>query len=256
MKRKPSYGSYGNTRFAAGHIETEIGLIKTIFRWVVQAKATFLLMLTAIIMYVYSLRLSQEQFQSLVFTPEAIKTLDFVPMISSWFLHANLTHLIGNLIFLLVFGRIVERRFGFFKMLLIFFGSAILSDLISGAVFGQGGIGASGAIAGLIAAAMIVDPFYWTFVLGIPIPIILVGWIAVFTDISGLLNPVADNIGRIAHLGGFFATSLVIYFMDKRDVKIKRGFLINTLTFFVAVLIYFFFPQINIPYFPKFNGTG
>ena len=141
-------------------------------------------------------------------------------------------------------------------MLFIFFGSAILSDLIAGAVFGQGGIGASGAISGLIAAAMIINPFYWTFVLGIPIPIILVGWIAVFTDISGLINPVADNIGRIAHLGGFFATSLVIYFMDKRDVKIKRGFLINTITFIVAVLMYFFFPQLTIPYFPKFNVTS
>ncbi len=256
MKRRPSYNQYKNGRYESSHIETEMGLIGRILNWVVQAKATFLLMLVAIFMYIYSLTISPEQFQSLVFTPDAIKTLNFVPMISSWFLHANLAHLLGNLLFLLVFGRIVERRFGFLKMLLIFFSSAILSDLIAGLVFGQGGIGASGAISGVIAAAMIIDPFYWTFVLGIPIPIILVGWIAVFIDITGILIPVADNIGRIAHLGGFFATSLVIFVMDKKDEKIKRGFLINTFTFVLGLVIYFFFPQINIPYFPKFNKTG
>ena len=256
MKRRPSYNQHKYRRLESSNIETELGLIRRIFHWIFQAKATFLLMLVAIGMYFYSLTLSPEQFQSLVFTPEAIKTLNFVPMISSWFLHANLAHLVGNLLFLLVFGRIVERRFGFLKMLLIFFGSAILSDLIAGAIFGQGGIGASGAISGLIAAAIIVDPFYWTFVLGIPMPVLLVGWIAVFIDITGILIPLADNIGHIAHLGGFFATSLVIFFMDRKDEKIRRGFLINTITFVLGLAIYFFFPQISIPFFPKFNNTG
>ena len=248
---------YRNSRkLEASHIETELGLAHSIFRWIVQAKATFLLTIIAIATYFYSLTLTHEQFQSLIFTPEAIKTLNFLPMVTSWFLHANLTHLLGNLLFLLVFGRIVERRFGFFKMLLIFFGSATLSDLIAGLIFGQGGIGASGAIAGLIAAAIIIDPFYWTFVLGIPLPVLLVGWVAVFIDITGILIPTLDNIGHIAHLGGFFATSLVVFMIDRKDEKIRRGFFINMITFVLGIIVYFFFPQINIPYFPKFNKTG
>src|SRR3989344_1683395 len=152
------------------HINTESELVHIFLKWIVQARGTFLIALSLVIVYFVSLSFSPELRKSLVFTRDSLLSLNFLPMISSWFLHADLVHLSGNLLFLFIFGRIAERKYGFFRFILIYFTSAIISDIISGLIFGQGGIGASGAIAGVVAAAIISNPFYLTyFFFGLPI---------------------------------------------------------------------------------------
>ena len=228
-------------------IESETQLLKKIFAWLFQAKLTVFLIAANIIIYFWSLTWSAEKFSSLMFTPGSLLSLNFMPMVSSWFLHANLTHLLGNMLFLFIFGRVAERRFGALKSALIYFGAAISSDLIAGLVFQQGGIGASGAISGLIAAAIIIDPFYFSYIVfGLPVPIVVIGWIAIFSDITGLLQPVADNIGHIAHLAGFFAITLFVYLLNREDKKIKAGFFINILTLLVVILVNYMFPGFKI----------
>jgi len=228
-------------------IESETQLLKKIAAWTFQAKFTFLLILLNLIMFFWSRIWSPELINSLTFTPASLSSFNVMPMIASWFLHANLTHLIGNLLFLLVFGRVVERRFGALKTALIYFGAAVCSDIIAGLVFQQGGIGASGAISGLIAAAMIIDPFYLNYIIfGLPLPIVVIGWIAIFSDIMGVLQPVSDNIGHIAHLAGFFAITLFVFILNKDDKKIKIGFFINILTILAAILINSMFPNFKI----------
>lgn len=221
-------------------------------KWVLQAKFTFFLVVANFVMYIISHYFwTEELFKSLIFTRESLLALNFLPMIASWFLHANWVHLTGNILFLLIFGRVVERRYGLLKAVFIYFGAAIISDVVAGLVFGQGGLGASGAIMGLVAAAVIIDPFYLTyrFVFGLPIPIIVVAWISIFADIIGVLQPVATGIGHIAHLSGFFGVSLIVFLLHKKDQKVKLGFFINMLTLLAAVLIAVMFPgfKINIP---------
>jgi len=226
------------------HIQSESQLLLNVIRWFLQAKGTSLIILSIITVYLISLTWSPEVFQSLVFTRSKLLSLNFLPMITSWFLHSNWVHLLGNVLFLFIFGRIVERKFGLFRFLLIYFSAAITSDIIAGLIFGQGGIGASGAIAGIVAGAMIINPFYLTyFFFGIPIPVMFVGWFTISSDIFGLINPLpGDSVGHIAHLGGFFGITLILYLVGKKDLAIQRGFVVNLITSIVILLLYFLLP--------------
>ena len=181
--------------------------------------------------------MSEDLFLSLVFTPSDLASLNLLPLIASVFMHANLAHLLGNMLFLFIFGRIIESTFGAFRMVMIYFGSGLIAFIISG-LAGQGGIGASGAIAGLIAAAILIRPFYLTYlIMGIPLPIILVGWLAILSDVSGILYQRDDGIGYYAHMGGYLAISLLVFILNKEDRdKMKIGLAINTV-FVIAYLI-------------------
>src|SRR3989442_15796763 len=79
----------------------------------------------------------------------------FVPIFASMFLHGGWLHLLGNMLFLFVFGRSVEDRFGHMKFTLIYFlgglGGAIVHIFFS-AGSRVPSIGASGAIAGVLGA--------------------------------------------------------------------------------------------------------
>ena len=167
-----------------------------------------------------------------VFQPGQLLQFKIYPMFASWFLHASLAHLAANILALFIFGRVVEMHFGRKKMLMIYFGSAIISSLFA-ALFGQGGIGASGAIAGVIAVAILYKPFYFTYIaLGTPISII--------SDITGVLVPKNDNIGHFAHLGGYIAVSFLTFFFDSRErKKLLLGLIVNIL--FVAAIGLLFF---------------
>ena len=105
--------------------------------------------------------------------------------------------------------------------------------------------------AGVIAAAIIVNPFYFTYLFfGIPLPIVVIGWIFIFADISGIISPVpGDNIGHIAHLAGFLGITVLVFLLNLKEEKIKTGFAINIVTLLLGTLLYFFGPAIKIPFF-------
>lgn len=76
-------------------------------------------------------------------------------ILSSMFTHANMAHLIFNMIALYQFGRPVEHQFGFWSLLLIFFASGIGSNLMYVLTHTDqeiGLVGASGAISGIMSA--------------------------------------------------------------------------------------------------------
>ncbi|MEJ2007372.1 MAG: rhomboid family intramembrane serine protease, partial [Acidobacteriota bacterium] len=84
-----------------------------------------------------------------------------IPVFTSMFIHGGWLHLIGNMLFLFVFGRSVEDRFGHGGFLLLYFISgfgAALTDIM----FNMGSqvptIGASGAIAGVLGAYLVSFP--------------------------------------------------------------------------------------------------
>ncbi|WP_165698693.1 rhomboid family intramembrane serine protease [Bremerella volcania] len=85
--------------------------------------------------------------------------------VTAAFLHANLLHLIGNMLFLFVFGLIVEGKIGWWKFLLIYLGIALVWGLmlqVIVAILNPGlqvaALGASGVIFGLMAIAVIWAP--------------------------------------------------------------------------------------------------
>jgi hypothetical protein len=99
-------------------------------------------------------------------------------------------------------------------------------------------LGASGAIMGILGAAMLLDPFYITYELIIPLPIMVVGWITIYGDITGVLSQTNDGISHIAHLAGFKSVSTGLYLMGERE-SLKKGFIINIISLTLAIALYF-----------------
>lgn len=76
-------------------------------------------------------------------------------VVSSMFTHANLSHLLFNMLALYQFGRPLENVYGFWKTLLIYFGSGVGANLMYTLTHTEqniGLVGASGAISGVMSA--------------------------------------------------------------------------------------------------------
>jgi membrane associated rhomboid family serine protease len=147
-------------------------------------------------------------------------------LLTSMFLHGGWLHLIGNMWFLWVFGSHIEDAMGSAKFLIFYLISGVASALVQ--TFTNLGspiptIGASGAIAGVMGAFLMLYPrvrivtlvFIIVFITTIELPaaIMLIYWFALQV-LSGLgsLSSVsqAQGIAWFAHVGGFLAGILLI----------------------------------------------
>lgn len=159
-------------------------------------------------------------------------------IIITWFLHANLAHLVNNMIALLVLGRVVEKHLKE-KYLLIYLLSGFTGSVIS-LFLNQPGIGASGAISGIILSAILIKPFYLSFIAIIPIPIFLIGWASIYADISGVFSKIPSQIGYGAHIGGYISAliiSLILIKKSKKHHELKKGLLINLILLLIFALL-------------------
>lgn len=178
--------------------------------------------------------------------------------ITSIFLHADIEHLILNVIALFFFGRVVEEYLGRKKFLLIFFATAVTGNLafLAFSFFsGQLGtvvIGASAAIFGLMGTAMLARPLELVpYPYLIPIPLIVVAVLYTLYNIASFLlvatNLQESNISFISHIGGLVAG---MYFGFKEEGS-KKGFII--LIFLLIILIAVPFLWIIFNYLEIFN---
>ncbi|KIC62825.1 rhomboid family intramembrane serine protease [Chryseobacterium taiwanense] len=136
---------------------------------------------------------------------------EYIRLLSSGFLHADLMHLVFNMLTLYFFGPIVVQGFGNLGFLIIYFGSILLGNLFSLFIYQRqpwySAIGASGGVSGILFAsiAMIPDLGIYLFFIPIPIPGYLFGLVYFGYSVYMMLNPRQhDNIGHAAHLGGAF----------------------------------------------------
>jgi len=148
---------------------------------------------------------------------ELIYSLGFAParffsepwtIITSMFVHAGFTHLFVNMLTLFFFGIPLERMIGRARFLLLYFLSGIFGNILYFILYYGSdivGVGASGAIFGVLGAFAILRPsdYIIMFPIFIPIPLslALILWIAL--NVFGLLFQIG-NIGYAAHLGGLF----------------------------------------------------
>ena len=155
---------------------------------------------------------------------------EFLTLITSQFLHGGLTHLIGNMLFLWIFGNNVEDKLGRVKFLIFYLTVGVLSGLTQWVFSAQSmipGLGASGAIAGVMGAYILrfprvsvntfIPPF---FILPIPAFAYLGIWF-VQQALSSIAQPMGNQGGVAywAHSGGFvFGAVLGVMFgVLKRD---------------------------------------
>lgn len=147
-------------------------------------------------------------------------------LITSMFLHGGWMHLIGNMWFLWIFGSHIEDAMGSAKFLIFYLIAGIASALVQ--TFTSLGspvptIGASGAIAGVMGAFLILYPrvriftliFIVVFVTTIELPaaIMLIYWflLQVLSGLGSLASiSHAQGIAWFAHVGGFLAGILLV----------------------------------------------
>jgi membrane associated rhomboid family serine protease len=203
--------------------------------------ATFLLIALNIGAFFYLSNYNPDKtlMESLVLTPHNLFVSgEWQTLITSGFVHKNVSHLFFNMVGIFIFGSIVENRFGAFKTVLIYFLALVLSMLISAVTYtfvldkNVGIIGASGAVMGLISCAMLAEPFTVTYEAFIPVPVMIKGWMFFYADMKGFLGGEKDGISHLTHLAGFLSMSIIIYFLDKKDrEEMFKGLVVNVLSF-------------------------
>ena len=93
--------------------------------------------------------------------PWALNTEAFNPVhiLTSMFLHGGVTHLLGNMLFLYVYGRYVEERMGPWRFLAVYVACEIGADLAFVAFSRGASVGASGAVSGLMGFVLVGAPW-------------------------------------------------------------------------------------------------
>ena len=149
---------------------------------------------------------------------------DFITVFTSMFMHGGWLHLGGNMLYLWIFGDNVEDRFGHAKFVLFYLLCGIAATFAQVAVSAASNIpnlGASGAIAGVLAAYLILFPRGQVKVLMgrgvVPMPaLVVIGlWVVLqFVNGVGAITQSAETggVAYMAHIGGFVA-GLVLTFL-------------------------------------------
>ncbi len=157
---------------------------------------------------------------------DTIAVPEGLTLISYMFLHTNFLHLTSNMLFLWVFGDNVEDAMGHGRYLVFYILCGIAAALVYSLMLPTSRLplmGASGAVAGTIAAYLILHPRVLVWVLAfriIPLRVTAV-WILGFWVVTQLFMLVVnsgDQIAWWAHIGGIIAGGLLIPLMRRPDV--------------------------------------
>ncbi len=144
-------------------------------------------------------------------------------VVTSMFMHGGFVHIIGNMVFLWVFGDNIEDKFGRVGYILLYIGWGFAAAFLHSAVAvstGNGAVpavGASGAISGVLGAYMVLFPrakiytiitLFFIYTVRIPVLIYIPFWFALqlIFGVIGQFGPAGDTgVAYLAHVGGFIA---------------------------------------------------
>jgi len=156
---------------------------------------------------------------------------DFITIFTSMFMHGGWLHLAGNMLYLWIFGDNVEDRFGHAKFTLFYLICGIAATLAQVAISAGSNIpnlGASGAIAGVLGAYLILFPRGSVRVLMgrgvVPMPALMVIglWIVLqFINGVGSITQSAETggVAYMAHIGGFVAGLALTFLFGGRRIE-------------------------------------
>ena len=160
----------------------------------------------------------------------------FITLFSSMFLHAGWLHILGNMVFLFVFGIHVERSMGGVRFLIFYLicglGANAL-EIATSAGSNLPGLGASGAISGVLAGYLVLYPtshvktlipvgfFFWT--ARLPAWVFIGFWfvLQVVEGVMSLSTVSSGGVAYSAHVGGF-VTGLVLVKLFAHPQRVSR----------------------------------
>lgn len=146
-------------------------------------------------------------FEKYKFNVGNIRRGEQIRMFSSGFLHVDTTHLLFNMLTLYFFANAVITQLGSVNFLVIYVASLIFGNLLSlyfhKEEYWYNAVGASGAVTGILYAAILLQPemSLYMFFIPIPIPGYVFGIGYLLYSIYGMKNRIG-NIGHDAHFGG------------------------------------------------------
>lgn len=168
-------------------------------------------------------------------TYDTIAVPESLTLLTYMFLHGDIWHLGGNMLFLWVFGDNVEDAVGHLKFIVFYllcgvFAAlfhAVVMDLWSPGSSGNALIGASGAVAGVISAYLLLHPQVrvWIVVFRIVPLNISAAWALGAWVVSQFAMVIMPSIGPIAwwaHIGGVIAGAVLIVFMRRPGVPLLQ----------------------------------
>ena len=165
-----------------------------------------------------------------------LETLAFVTVFTSMFLHSGFTHLIGNMLYLWIFGDNIEAALGSSRFVLFYLLCGI------GAAVGQilvaprstiPMVGASGAISGIMGGYLFLYPRaevetlvflgYFIRLIKLPTTVVLGSWIVLqlFSGVMSLGMQAAGGVAWFAHVGGFAFGYLYFRLTKKRVNRVR-----------------------------------
>src|SRR5262245_44212382 len=205
------------------------------------------LVVVNVLVFLYELTVPQDQIEAF-FNAYALVPCEYtsqcavypgtpVPLLitqfTSMFLHGGWDHLLGNMLFLVVFGIHVERSMGRLRFFLFYFTCGLGAnalEIVTSAGSDVPGIGASGAIAGVLAGYLLMYPsshidslipigrFYWfarvpawTFI-GLWFLYQLALSVVSFGDVSG-----GGGVAYSAHVGGFITGLILVRIFSRSE---------------------------------------
>ena len=166
-------------------------------------------------------------------SPELVMVPAALTPVTSMFLHGGWMHLIGNMLYLWIFGNNVEDAMGHGRFI-AFYAVCGLAAAAAQAALDPASripmIGASGAIAGVLGAYALLYPRAKVLVL-IPIFVIfttvrlpalwvLGGWFVLQLINGALADPAGGGVAWWAHIGGFAAGLALIWLFKRKDIKL------------------------------------
>lgn len=185
-------------------------------------------------------RLENFIFQFSVIAENITSGTKLYTLITSMFLHGSLGHLIGNMLFLNIFGDNLEERLGHLKYLLFYLLAGFAASFLQIATDPTSTIpnlGASGAIAGIMGGYLLLFPrnrvdvlftfgFYFRQIT-LPAYTMLFYWFIfqLFSGVGELAFAVSGGIAFMAHVGGFVAGYLILLPFKQKLRKRRARFL-------------------------------
>jgi membrane associated rhomboid family serine protease len=164
----------------------------------------------------------------------------YLTLFTSMFMHGGLAHILGNMLFLYIFGDNIEDAMGHGRYFFFYLLCGVISELahvFSTVLFGQSAfvpsLGASGAISGVLGAYIVLFPrkrvylwLFFFFTIAVP-AFIAVGLWFVFQVVNSLGalggNEAAGGIAYAAHIGGFIAGMLLVHFFTRRKRTVLKN---------------------------------
>lgn len=166
---------------------------------------------------------------------------DFIPaeaferpwtFVASIFLHADIEHIFFNMFALFIFGTFLETKIDAKDYILIFLISGIFGNVAYLFIASDPtipGLGASGAIYGIMGCLAVLAPTAIVYFLSVPMPMFLAAIIWAVTEFAGIFVP--SDIGHAAHFAGLIIGVIYGFYIKRYQKELKVSQYFQRLTF-------------------------